>query len=122
MLEVTFVVKSAHISVAIVITFIIHTCIAADVKDTIIELVRKHGLPNTTQVKSWSDLESSIAAAYAKRDEQELEKVDGENRSSTAVAKKEVFGDLAESLMIGRGDVCIGSPRSTYSKLATTWW
>jgi len=29
---------------------------------------------------------------------------------------------LAESLMLGRGDVCVGTPRSTFSKLATTWW
>jgi hypothetical protein len=30
--------------------------------------------------------------------------------------------DLAESLMLGRGRVCIGTARSTFSKIATTWW
>ena len=29
---------------------------------------------------------------------------------------------LAESLLLGRGRVCVGSPRSTFSKIATTWW
>jgi len=32
------------------------------------------------------------------------------------------FGDLAESLILGRGNVCIGTPRSTFSKVATNWW
>ena len=32
------------------------------------------------------------------------------------------FADLAESLILGRGNVCIGTPGSTFSKVATNWW
>jgi len=31
-------------------------------------------------------------------------------------------GDLADSLTLGSGAVCIGTPRSTFSKVATQWW
>jgi hypothetical protein len=32
------------------------------------------------------------------------------------------LADLADSLMLGRGQVCVGTPGSTFSKLATNWW
>jgi len=96
-----------------------HVYVASDYNFSVAEIARL--LPENVTVLSYRDLET-FSLALSDLDHHRRATTAPTTATTAAAGWSAGFADLADSLLLGRGQVCVGTPGSTFSKIATNWY